>query len=104
LVVFDHSPGQVFEGRVDTIGWGVTQGGEAPTGQLPTVQAESGWLREPQRFPVRIMFTPTNAGEELATGRSGAQANVIVFTDENSILNPIGRLWIWIVSWMSYLQ
>ena len=104
LVVFDHSPGRVFEGRVESIGWGVTQGGEAPTGQLPTVQAESGWLREPQRFPVRIMLTPANAGDEIATGRSGAQANVIVFTDQNSILNPIGRLWIGIVSWLSYLQ
>jgi multidrug resistance efflux pump len=104
LIVLDHSPGHVFEGRVDSIGWGVTQGGEAPTGQLPTVQAESGWLREPQRFPVRIMLTPTDAGEELASGRSGAQANVIVFTEQDSILNPIGRLRIWIVSWMSYLQ
>lgn len=104
LVVLDHSPGRVFEGRVDSIGWGITQGGEAPTGQLPTVEADTGWLREPQRFPVRIMLTPSNAGEELALGRSGAQANVIVFTDQNSLLNPIGRLWIWIVAWLSYLQ
>jgi multidrug resistance efflux pump len=104
LVVLDHSPGQVFEGRVESIGWGITQGGEAPTGQLPTVEADTGWLREPQRFPVRIMLIPTNEGEELAMGRSGAQANVIVFTDQNSLLNPIGRLWIWIVAWLSYLQ
>jgi multidrug resistance efflux pump len=105
LVVLDHSPGRLFAGRVESIGWGVTQGGEAPTGQLPDVQAPAGWLREPQRFPVRIMLIPGNESEaSLAFGRSGAQANVIVFTDPESMLNPIGRLWIRIISWLSYLQ
>lgn len=104
LIVLDHSPGRVFEGRVESIGWGVTQGGEAPTGQLPDVQPAAGWLREPQRFPVRIRMTPANDGEALAFGRSGAQANVLVLTKEKSILNPFGRLWMRLVSWFSYLR
>jgi len=90
---------------VDSIGWGVTGGDEAPTGTLPDVQAATGWLREPQRFPVRIVLTPTEDGERpLASGRSGAQANVMVFTDKDSILNPIGKLWMRIVATLSYLQ
>lgn len=106
LVALDDNPGKLFPGRVDSIGWGITQGGsEAPTGQLPDVQPAQGWLREPQRFPVRIMLTPIDDGERpLASGRSGAQANVIVFTKDGSILNPIGRLWIRIITTLSYLQ
>src|SRR5688572_12737691 len=53
MVVLDEQPGTVFQGVVDSIGWGITRGEEAPTGQLPSVQPASGWLREPQRFPVR---------------------------------------------------
>jgi multidrug resistance efflux pump len=105
LAVLDEQPGQVFEGKVDSIGWGITQGDEVPTGQLPNVQAPSGWLREPQRFPVRILLEPTEEGDKLAAGRSGAQVNVVVLTDDDSIvMNPLARLWIRIVSWLSYLR
>lgn len=105
LVALDDNPGKLFPGRVDSIGWGVTEGDEAPTGQLPDVQAANGWLREPQRFPVRIVMTPTDDGEKaLAFGRSGAQANVMVFTDDSSILNPVGRLWMRVIALLSYLR
>jgi len=104
MVVLDEQPGTVFEGTVDSIGWGVTQGDEAPTGQLPNVQAPAGWLREPQRFPVRILLKPTEDGDELAGGRSGAQANIMILTDDESLLNPIGWLWIHGVAWLSYLR
>ncbi len=104
MVVLDEQPGVVFEGTVDSIGWGITQGDETPTGQLPSVQAPSGWLREPQRFPVRILLKPTDDGDELAAGRSGAQANIMILTDDESILNPIGWLWIRAVAWLSYLR
>jgi len=40
----------------------------------------------------------------IDVGRSGAQANVIIFTEDGSIMNPIGRLWIKIVALLSYLQ
>jgi len=105
LVALDDNPGKLFPGRVDSIGWGVTEGDEAPTGQLPDVQAANGWLREPQRFLVRIVLTPTDDGKAaLAFGRSGAQANVMVFTDDGSILNPVGRLWMRVIALLSYLR
>jgi multidrug resistance efflux pump len=105
LVVFDDRPGEVFPARVESVGWGIAQGGEAPTGQLPTVDAPKGWLREPQRFPVRIVVdAPTDASKKLAPGRSGAQANVVVLTRETSVMNPLARLWIRLISLLSYLQ
>jgi multidrug resistance efflux pump len=104
-VALDIKPGKLFKGRVQSIGWGVSQGDEAPTGQLATVPPDQGWLRDPQRFPVRIMVLPDEAKEAgIDDGRSGAQANVMIFTDDHSILNPIGRLWIRVVALLSYLQ
>ncbi|HEU4956868.1 MAG TPA: HlyD family secretion protein [Sphingomicrobium sp.] len=104
-VALDIKPGKLFKGRVHSIGWGVSQGDEAPTGQLATMPADQGWLRDPQRFPVRILVLPDEAKEAgIDDGRSGAQANVMIFTDDHSILNPIGRLWIRMVALLSYLQ
>jgi len=105
-VTFDLLPGRVFDGQVDSVGWGVTNGGdEAPVGTLPDVQSQSGWLRDPQRFPVRIALKEeaSNALGELPL-RNGAQANVLILTNPNSwLLNPIGRAWLRIVSWFSYI-
>ena len=104
-ITFDLLPGKLFHGRVHSIGWGVSQGDEAPNGQLSTVPPDQGWLRDPQRFPVRIMMTGEEAKKAgIDLGRSGAQANVIIFTSDKSIMNPIGRLWIKVVALLSYLQ
>jgi multidrug resistance efflux pump len=105
LVVFDDYPGRVFKAHVESVGWGIAQGGEAPTGQLPDVNAPSGWLREPQRFPVRIVLDPpADASQVLPPGRSGALANVVVLTREHSLMNPLARLWIGMVAVLSYLR
>ena len=104
-VTFDEHPGEVFLARVDSVGWGVAQGGEAPTGQLPEVTAPTGWLREPQRFPVRIVLDSSDdASQKLPLGRSGAQASIVVLTRQTSIMNPLARLWMWAVGKLSYLQ
>src|SRR6186713_1851402 len=104
-VTFDLLPGRVFDGIVDSVGWGISNGGEAPAGTLPEVQSQQGWLREPQRFPVRIALKEeaSNALGDLPL-RNGAQANVLILTDPNAwLFNPIGRAWLRIVSWFSYI-
>jgi multidrug resistance efflux pump len=105
LISLDVRPGKLFRGKVHSIGWGASQGDEAPTGQLSTVQPEQGWVREPQSFPVRILVLPDEAKEAgIDIARSGAQANIIIFTEEDSIMNPIGRLYLKIIALLSYLQ
>lgn len=105
LIALDLLPGKLFRGRVHSVGWGISQGDEAPTGQLASQPADQGWLRDPQRFPVRILVLPDDAKEAgIDVGRSGAQANVIIFANDGSIMNPIGRLWIKVVALLSYLQ
>ena len=104
-IALDIKPGELFRGKVHSIGWGVSQGDEAPTGQLASQPPDQGWVRDPQRFPVRILVLPKEASDAgIDVGRSGAQANVIVFTGDNAIMNPIGRLWIKCVALLSYLQ
>ena len=105
IVALDIQPGKLFRGRVHSVGWGVSQGDEAPTGQLASMPADEGWLRDPQRFPVRIMVLPEDAKKAgLDVGRSGAQANIVILTNDKSLLNPIGRFWIKLVALLSYLQ
>jgi hypothetical protein len=54
---------------------------------------------------VRILLLPSRDEDtRFDAGRSGAQANVIIFTTDGSILNPIGRLWIKAIALLSYLQ
>ena len=105
LVSFDVLPGKLQRGKVHSVGWGVSQGDEAPSGQLPTVQPAAGWIREPQRFPVRILVLGDKEESPARDlNRSGAQANVMIFTKDASVLNPIGRLWMKAVALLSYLQ
>jgi multidrug resistance efflux pump len=104
-VALDFQPGRVYSGRVESVGWGITKGGEAPAGTLPEVQSQQGWVRDPQRFPVRIALRSEANGplQELPL-RNGAQANVLILTDKDAwLLNPLGRLWLRVISWLRYI-
>ena len=103
LVALDDNPGKLSPGAwIASVG--CHRGDEAPTGQLPDVQAAKGWLREPQRFPVRIMLTPTTtiSATGLRAKRSPSECHGV--HRRRSILNPIGRLWMRIIATLSYLQ
>lgn len=104
LVTFDEQPGTIFKGRVDSVGWGVAQGSDTPNGQLPDITAPNGWLREPQRFPVRVVIDPVDKDDVQPPSRSGAQANVVVLTGNAWLFNPLAQIWIRAVAWLSYLR
>jgi multidrug resistance efflux pump len=99
--VLDVAPGRVFDGKVRSVGYGVSTGGGSNRGELPTVGSTQSWLREPQRFPVIIDF-----GGDTTRGllRAGGQVDVIIYTSEGTLLNPIGRFNIRIRSWLSYVR
>lgn len=101
-IVLDALPGKVFEGRVRSVGYGVSVGPATPPGTLPTVQNSRDWLRPAQRFPVTVEFAPG----ELATLRGvrvGGQAEVMAFPTEGNPLNPLGRAFLRAMSWFSYV-
>jgi multidrug resistance efflux pump len=100
-VVFDVQPGQVVRGRVRSIGYGVSGGAKSAPGSLPDVQSSRDWLRQAQRFPVLIEFDPGVLGG-IPGVREGGQAEALVYTGDNPLLNALGRLYIRAMSWLSY--
>lgn len=101
-IVLDVMPGQVFKGRIRSLGNGVSAGNQTAAGSLPTVQNNRDWLRQAQRFPVAIEFDK----EELARLqgiRVGGQAEVLVYSGDNWLMNGLGALFIRLMSLLSYL-
>jgi len=69
------APGRNFPGKVESMGWGVTDLPQDPFGGLPIVLKELDWVRLSQRFPVRIRL-----GKEVPQDvlRVGATATATV--------------------------
>ncbi|WP_250475115.1 HlyD family secretion protein [Caballeronia sp. GAFFF1] len=101
-IALDALPGDVFEGRVRSIGYGVSVGQDAPPGSLPTVQNSRDWLRPAQRFPVIVEFDPGERAR-LSNIRVGGQAEVMAFPSQRNPLNPLGRAFLRAMSWISYI-
>ena len=101
-IVLDVLPGEVLKGRVRSVGSGVSSGQQAPPGTLPTIQNSRDWLRQAQRFPVAIEFDASEA-DRLRKVRIGGQAEVMVFTGDNFLMNLLGAGYIRLMSLLSYL-
>ncbi|EHK66104.1 hemolysin D [Achromobacter arsenitoxydans SY8] len=100
-IILDALPGRIFEGRVRSVGYGVSVGPGTPPGSLPSVQNSRDWLRPAQRFPVAIDIAP---GElpSLRGVRVGGQAEVMAFPSAGNPLNLLGRAYLRLMSWLSY--
>lgn len=102
-IIFDALPGVVFNGEVRTIGLGISAGQAPAPGTLPTVQNNRDWLRQAQRFPVVVDFDLTQDERLRGKLRVGGQASVIAYTGEHPLLDMLGRWYIRLLSWLSYL-
>ena len=91
-------PGVVFSAQVESIGWGVGQGQGEASGDLPLVENPKAWLNVSQRFQVRLK--PGNLGPDRPL-RVGATARVVIFTEPESLFDPIAR---WLMRFASYLD
>lgn len=99
-ITLDVAPGKIFKGTVSSVGFAVDSGDKSSVGGLASVTGKSGWLRDAQRFPVIITFNDNSAA---GYRRLGGQADVLVYTSNNWIINPLGWVWIRILSWFSYV-
>jgi multidrug resistance efflux pump len=103
-VAFDAYPGEVFEGAVEALGVGAATEQEDTVGKLTVADQNRAWLRDPQRFPVII--GPGAAAytvSDFESLRYNSQADIIVYTGSNSLMNVLGAFWIRLVSYLSYL-
>jgi multidrug resistance efflux pump len=101
-IVLDVMPGTVFRGRIRSVGGGVGTGQSSPPGTLPTVQNNRDWLRQAQRIPVAVEFDQADR-PRLRGVRVGGQAEILVFTGNHPVMNLFGRIYIRVMSWLSYL-
>lgn len=98
-IVFDALPGQVVQGRVREVSFGVAVD-TAPLGALPTIKNDPNWLRDAQRYPVLIEFElPIEQARRL---KVGSQASVVAYTGEHWLSNPLAALLIRAVSYLTY--
>ena len=101
-LVLDIWPEKTLRGHVRNITFGVTAAeSTSRPGTLPTVQNARDWLRNAQRFPVLIDFDDPAEAAQLGA-RVGSQVNVLVYTGEHPILNPLGRFLMWLSGLLSY--
>ena len=101
-IVLDVMPGEVLKGRIRSVGGGVGSGQQSPPGTLPTVQNSKDWLRQAQRIPVAVELDPAELSR-LKGLRVGGQAEVLVYTGDNLLMNALGAIYIRLMSWLSYL-
>ena len=101
LIALDALPGEVFAGRVRSVGYGVSVGQPPAPGSLPTVQNSRDWLRPAQRFHVIVEFDPGDL-PALSGVRVGGQAEVMAFPSSGNPLNLLGRAYMRLMSWLSY--
>ncbi|WP_341522678.1 HlyD family secretion protein [Pseudomonas sp. G.S.17] len=103
-IILDALPGEVFAGRVRSIGFGVSVGQPPAPGTLPSIQNSRDWLRPAQRFPVIIEFSAASKTRLQDSGaiRAGGQAEIMAFPVQGNPLNLLGRLFVAMMSWLSY--
>jgi len=101
-ISLDLYPGRIFDGEVASISYAASDG--TFDGALPSVPRATGWMRDPQRFPVRITMTGFEGGSENLDIRRmvNGQADVVVYTGESWLMNGLAALWVRLMSFLSY--
>jgi multidrug resistance efflux pump len=101
-LVLDTLPGRIFAAKVQSVGWGVSQGSIDPETGLPKINEPMGLVRNPQRFAVKI--EPNREDYVPGSVRYGSQANAIVYATDNAVVNAIGAFWIRLVAILTYVS
>lgn len=99
-ISLDVQPGEIFSGKIRSIGFAVNNTAPDAIGGLASVESQTGWLRDAQRFPVIIEFNDDSAA---GLRRLGGQADVQIYTGDNWFVNSMGWIWIRTLSWLSYV-
>ena len=101
-ILLDALPGTVLKGRVRSIGSGISAGKTPAPGTLPEIENNRDWLRQAQRFPVAVEFDQADL-RRLDGIRVGGQADVIIYTEAAWSMRVLGRIYIRLMSLLSYV-
>ena len=102
-LTLDLYPGRIFRGVVSSISHAASVGPDS-VGDLPKPPEITGWMRDAQRFPVRIRMQGYEVGSDTADIRRmlNGQADVTIYTGDNWLLNTLAKAWLRLMSWLSY--
>jgi multidrug resistance efflux pump len=101
-LVFDAVPGEVFEGVVDSIAWGIDPG-RTSAGGLPQNQPENRWFEPARRMPVRIELKGGMDAWPRAA-RAGGMVSAVIYTgEEPAPLRWVSTVLLRIHSYISFL-
>lgn len=100
-IVLDTLPGRVFKAKVESIGWSATASSlsAVDASGLPVIRNRTTWVRDPQLFPVRVVFE----GEWPRGVRFGSQAFVVIYTGKSLVMNVIAAAWVRLLSVLTYV-
>lgn len=101
-ILLDALPGRVLKGKIKSIGVGISASQPAQPGALPSVQNNRDWLRQSQRFPVQVEFSDPLPADAMRQLRIGAQASVIAYTEGHGVLGLLGKMYIRLLSLLTY--
>ncbi|MCR9103788.1 MAG: HlyD family secretion protein [Gammaproteobacteria bacterium] len=101
-ILFDVAPGRIYPGKISSIGLGISASQPPPPGTLPSINNSRDWLRQSQRFPVDVSFELSRDDPLMQQLRIGAQASVVAYGDGAGPLAWLGKVYIRIMSWLSY--
>ncbi len=101
-LLFDSVPGELFSGTVTSLGYGVGTGPSTAPGSIPSISNDRDWLRQAQRFSIRVNWSEHHAPPAEAM-RVGSQVSVVAFTEDAPVfMHWLASLSLSIRSFLSY--
>ncbi|AMG31563.1 HlyD family secretion protein [Grimontia hollisae] len=100
-IVFDAYPGQVFEGKISSIGWGSSGNNSLSQDTSSGLMTSPTSSSKAQRFPVNIEFAELPDDLNL---RYGGRAVVAFYPDKSYLGERLQDLWILAWSYISYVS
>ncbi|MBP2701345.1 HlyD family secretion protein [Photobacterium lucens] len=100
-IVFDAYPGEVFKGKISSIGWGSSGNGSLEDNQSSGLLVSPTSNPKAQRFPVNIEFEKLPDDVQL---RYSGRAVVGFYPHESYIGEKLLDLWMWAWSYISYVS
>lgn len=99
-LLFDAHAGEIFEGVVESVAWGIDTGRTAANG-LPQNKASTRWFEPARTIPVRIALQDSDWPEKV---RVGSKVTAVVFAKGKGGLVPwIGQTLHHLQSYVSYI-
>ena len=100
-MVFDAAPGQVFDGTVESLGWGISPG-RSEAGGLPVNAPSTQWFEPARRMPVRIEL---DGGMDAwpRKARVGGNVSVVVHATGDGVVSTLASGLQRIQSWLTAL-